>query len=209
MKRRTFISTTILGALSTNHVLATSPVAFTNSEQSEWLSSLLNATNAKQRKRYLLTDSALKTAYENTKQAWFSSGYEALGNDYFVCRNEELTLFPIALRHETLGQIDFAVLIFERNQKNEWEILQSLSGFNIEALAKSLPMLPANTDDLANYIFPTKASATINTKGYSTKNGNVSFDIRITENKAIVNVEIMVNNELVWNEKQASAHTLS
>lgn len=209
MKRRTFISTTILGALSANQLLASTPVTLTTPNTSKWFSLLLKVTNAKKRKRYLLTDKQLKTAYEATKDEWSLSGYQALGENYFLCRDGKLVLFPIELQHPLLGQIDFAILVFEKNKTNQWKSIKSLSGFDIEALIKSLDTFPTDSEDLANCILPTQSTPEFTTKGYKTPKGHVCFDTRITDNKAVVNAQIIVNNEIVWNGKHESKHTLS
>lgn len=210
MKRRTFISTAILGVLNTNQLLASTPIEATKSNVQKWFSVLLEATDAKQRKRYLLVDKQLKSVYETTKHEWSLSGYQALEDEYFMCRDGELALFPIELKHDNLGQIDFAVLVFEKTEKNGWQESRSLSGFHIEALTKSLGSLPVrNINEVADYIFPTGGIAGINENGYTTKKGSVSFYVEIIENKAIINAQILVNNEIVWNTKCESLHTLS
>lgn len=208
MKRRTFISTTILGALSANQLLAFTPLELTKADINRWLSQLLNAVKAQQRKRYLLADISLKTAYETTKEKWFSSGYGALGSDYFMCRNDNLALFPIELQHEVHGQIDFVVLVFEKKKNNEWNSVKSLSGFNVEALVESLNIFPADAEDLAYYILPTQSTPEFTIKGYKTPKGHVCFETRITDNKAIVNAQIIINDEIVWNQKHESKHSL-
>lgn len=209
MKRRNFISTTILGALSANQLLASTPVESTIPNISKWFSQLLKVTNAKQRKRYFLTDKKLKNTYEAIRDEWSLSGYQALGENYFLCRDGELALFPIELQHTTLGQIDFAVLVFEKKKSNEWKSVKSLSGFNIEALVKSLNTFSADVEDVANCILPTQSTPEFTIKGYKTPKGHVYFDTRITDNKAVVNVEITINNEIVWNGKHDSEHSLS
>lgn len=209
MKRRTFISTTILGTLSANQLLASTPVELTTPNTSRWFSLLLKVTNAKQRKRYLLTDKKLKTTYEAIRDEWSLSGYQALGENYFLCRDGELALFPIELQHTALGQIDFAVLVFEKKKINEWESVKSLSGFNIEALVKSLDTFSADVEDVANCILPTQSTPEFTIKGYKTPKGHVCFDTRITDNKAVINVQITINNEIVWNGKHDSKHSLS
>lgn len=203
MKRRSFITTAFFSGLLAPELL---PYA-SNQNLHPWLEVFLKSVNVKTKTKHFLMDKPLNDAYNLAATTWLKSGFKALGSDYFLCRNNQTALFPQVLSHPTLGQLDFAVLCFEKDIDGNWQPLPSFSSFQIEALSKASKDL--SFKNLEDYFLPCLQNSPKLPFSFSTKKGYVTCKVSMSKVQTTIDATISDGENNVWQKQFFSEHRLN
>lgn len=193
--------------MTTSQVFAHDNAVFTNLKGSE---SLLSKISKRTQSLQKLTNTQLLTSYEAALVQWRQSGYQPVGSDYYICLHRELALFPLHLRHESIGVLDEVILCFEKNKLGEWVKLKALSGFDLEALTVAATTLEKNnlTFNLCDYLLPHLSRKQESPFCFSTVKGEVSIKTVLSETNSITQVLVKKGSETLFQQQIKSKHTL-
>lgn len=199
MKRRKFISTTIVGSIGlctfTTYAREVDSVCSSGS----MLDLFFKTIDAKPYPLSELHDVTLLNTYKTKQKSWVSIGYKPIGDSFFLCKNDSYALFPIELFHDKLGQIDFAILCFQKTDDDtDWHDVQSLSGGAIDALTKAITSESNNITKFSDYILPVYTQALKKTNEYLTREGKVNIKVKYSSEYRLVNAQIFEKDTLIW-----------
>ncbi len=202
MNRRAFISVAFLSGLTADKLFASS---FFKTSTPQRFDIFLKSINVKIEKKILLSDNLLASAYEKNAQNWIKTGYTAFSSDYFLSKNNQLALFPIELYNASIGQIDLALLCFEKRTDGNWLALSPITAFHIEALA--LASTELTLENFENFILPSSKSTSI-PFSFCTANGHVTCKVSMKESITIIDAAIFEGQQAIWQKQFYSEHNL-
>ncbi len=201
INRRAFISATLLSSLTLLKVKAFSTSVFLKSNIDQFIENI----GAKVEKRALLQDKQLMQLSHDAFKKWHAIGYKHFKDSYYLLSSRGLYFFPIELYHKSLGQVDFALLIFEKDDFGGWFNHKPINGFQIKELNNAVDDLAekVSINSIQEYILPVIKTGSQDSYAYSTKKGKVRSIARVINNQTYLETEIWVDDKPIW---QKNAH---
>ncbi len=213
MKRRFFIQGTTLGSIGIGigSDLLTFPISLEYGSVAKWLRQL-SWTLSVQRRTQARSAPESFNQITGTKNEYFAShGYHKMSdNCYFFGENEQYCFYPVVTRDQSSGISDLLMPVFRMDQSNQWQSVQTLSGFQVEALMKASHALRENSPaTIQNWLFPVGKANTINKAGsYATREGTVSVVTTLKNGRGTTTCTVMNRSGKVFHETFSSSHSL-
>ncbi|MFN0175589.1 MAG: hypothetical protein ACKVU0_13140 [Saprospiraceae bacterium] len=216
MKRRNFVRNAALGAISLGIFtpdLIASPFTFQGSSIApRWLGQLGGALCGNRRFKARIAPESFAQLTLVTNDYFAQRGYRSENDAFHFFGDQEAWCFyPLHFRHAASGVSDFVVPVLHRESDNNWHLVKTLSGFQIEALLKVSQELPGKTtESLQNLLIPVEKDI----KGqwgqaYKTRDGMVTVKTFINGGKAETTCTITGREGMVFNKTFSSRHSLN
>lgn len=215
MKRRFFIQGTTLGTLGLG-IMPPDLIAFpanvehsgvaTWLRQMSWTLSVQRRTQAKSGPESF----AQVTGEKNVHLA--NLGYHKMSDTcYFFGDDEQYCFYPLVARHTASGTSDLLLPVYRRNSQHQWQPVQTLSGFQVEALIKASHALREKSPAMIqSLLFPIgKASTGHGAGAYTTREGTVSIVTKVKNGRTSTTCTVTNRDGKVFHETFSSHHTLA
>jgi hypothetical protein len=212
MKRRAFVHTAVFSAIGIG-ISPSLPLFsfFQPAGVNQWLRQLLAATKGK---RLLIAPVATASFQELTTSlnVYFAKrGYIAEHPDYFFYKGQENTcLYALKLRHAASGMCDILVPVLTIGPDGNWHHTNTLTGYQVEALARAADALADQPIPLQQLLLPSGAKARIPAHlGFSSNAADISFSTRIQGGKALTSIAVNNNGQILFQDSFESKHCLT
>lgn len=213
MKRRFFIQGTTLGSiglgLGAADLLAV-PMSIEYPSVKRWLSQL-SWTLSVQRRTLARSAPESFSQVSSARNEYFACQgfYKMSDTCYFFGENEEYCFYPLVARDQSSGMRDLLMPVFHM-RGDQWQPVQTLSGFQVEALMKASHALRENSPStIQHLLFPIGKANSIQKAGsYATREGTVSIVTILKKGRATTTCTVMNRSGKVFHETFTSSHSL-
>ena len=213
MKRRFFIQGTTLGSiglgLGASDILAF-PMSLEYTSVKRWLSQLSWTLSVQRRTQARSAPESFCQASGARNEYFACHGFYKMSDTcYFFGENEEYCFYPLVARDQSSGMSDLLMPVF-RMHGDQWQPVQTLSGFQVEALMKASHALRENSPaKIQHLLFPIGKANSIKKAGsYATREGTVSIVTTLKKGRATTTCTVMNRNGKVFHETFSSSHSL-
>jgi hypothetical protein len=210
MKRSTFVRATSVGLFA----LGILPELSAINGQAKitpklWMRQLVDATAARRRSGPLTGAASFREEIRNLRSYFAERGYLPENNSfYFYHENERCCFFDVCLRRDRIGLVDVLLPVLYRDDAGKWGHLTTLSGFQLEALAKASAQLSVQQAPLAHMLLPTPSAVALTGGMFQSATGIVNTTTKIDRNGVRTSITITSNDRIVLDETFESGHCL-
>jgi len=203
------MGTISLGVVSTD--LFSLPFAKEYAGVANWLNEISLTSSVFRRSQAISAQSSFADITSEKNKYFADRGYEKMNDTcYFFGDQEEYCFYPIISDHKVSGTKDLLMPVFKRNASQQWEFVQALSGFQVDAMIKASYALRAlSTVRVQNLLFPVGRDLTGNKAGnYASRDGIVSTHTTLRHGKAVTTCTVIDQSGMVYQETFTSRHSL-
>jgi len=215
MKRRFFIQGTTLGTIGLGIMppdLIAFPANFEHSSVATWLRQMSWTLIVQRRTVAISAPESFREITSGKNEYFANHGYHTLSETcYFFGDDEQYCFYPLVARHTASGTSDLLLPVYRRNSQNQWQPVQTLSGFQVEALIKASHALREKSPAMIqSLLFPIGAVSTGHGAGaYATREGTVSIVTRLKNGRATTTCTVTNRDGKVFHETFSSSHSLA
>ncbi len=209
MKRRTFLHTGSYGLLGLG--LPASAYSLTPQARSgvqHWLREFAQAVNARHRSLTLSCPAGLREQIESTNAFMAVRGYLSETAGAFFTPGQSHCFYPLVLRRAQAGLLDLLVPVFTTGPDGRWQPAKVLTGYQLEALARTAAALSNQDLPLSELLLPLRSTPG-GTGGYETRLGQVQIITRIQEGQSHTAITVHTGRQLMYDTAFPSAHNLT
>lgn len=215
MKRRFFIQGTTLGTIGLGIIspdLLAIPANFEHGSVATWLRQMSWTLTVQRRTLAISAPESFKQITSGKNEYFANHGYHPVSETcYFFGDDEQYCFYPLIARHTASGISDLLLPVYRWNSQHQWQPVQTLSGFQVEALIKASHALREKSPAMIqSLLFPIgKASAGHGAAAFATREGTVSIVTRLKNGRATTTCSVMNRDGKVFHETFSSHHTLA
>ena len=212
MKRRTFVRTAALSAFGLSLKPGIAPFAFLHTTGvQQWLRSLVAATSARRRSGALVAAESFRELTNSLNTYFSKRGYEADHSEfYFYNEQESCCFYALKLQHSAAGLSDVLVPVLTRSSDGAWQHVNTITGYQLEALAVAAKALAEHPTPLQQLLLPGNKRGSIPAHiGFSSEQADVAISTRLQGGKAETSIAISDKGQVIFNRTFASRHCLT
>lgn len=215
MKRRFFIQGTTLGTIGLGIIspdLIAFPANFEHGNVAKWLRQMSWTLAVQRRTQAKYSADSFEQITGGKNEYFATHGYHTMSETcYFFGNDEQYCFYPLVARHAASGTSDLLLPVYQRNSQNEWQPVQTLSGFQVEALIKASHALREKSPAMIqSLLFPIgKVSTGHGAGAYATREGTVSIVTKLRNGRATTTCTVTNRDGKVYHETFSSSHSLA
>ena len=205
MNRRTFFRNGTLGALSLS-LPALPGLSLLPENVGQWLHQITRATGLRRGRLPLDATGTLQPHLEAIEAKLEPRGYYRDSNDvYFSGAIPELLFYPLWLRHRAAGLTDLMLAVLVRQADGSWQRITTLTGFQVEALARAAAALAETGLPLAELLLPVRTTE----GGFGSRHGRIQLVTRMQPGSVATSITVQNGRDVVFEATFASQHSLT
>ena len=173
-----------------------------------WLQQLAIAAGTRRRSSLLIWSVSLREQMSQSNAYLAARGF--LREDsalYFYGSDQNYCFYPLVLRHRLTGTTDLLVPVFGRRADGNWQQINVLTGYQIEALAYAATALAERELPVDKLLMPA-GFAPFNGLEYRTHQGTVSTRTQLHKGAASTVLTICQGTDILFSETILSRHCL-
>ena len=211
MKRRIFVRNAALGAFSLG-IFTPGVLPFLGKAPSgaatQWLQQLALELNARRRSTARVApESFTEVTYAATNYFAKKDYHSKSETFYFLGDQDSWCFYPVYLGLVASVGADMLVPVFHRDAANNWHLVKTLSGFQVEALARASQSLEGYTPaELQDLLMPVIAGKDQGLLGFCTRKGMVQLKTSILDGSTQTSCSIHSGSEELFRETFNSRH---
>lgn len=215
MKRRFFIQGTTLGTIGLGIMspdLIALPVHFEYGSVATWLRQMSWTLGVNRRSSAISAPESFRQVTSGKNDYFANHGYHPMSETcYFFGDDEQYCFYPLVARHTASGTSDLLLPVYRRNSQNEWQPVQTLSGFQVEALIKASHALREKSPAMIqSLLLPIgKVSTGPGAGTYATREGTVSIFTEVKNGRTSTTCTVRNRDGKVFHETFSSSHSLA
>ena len=212
MKRRVFVQSAAISAFGLSLKPGFVPFSlFQSSGVQQWLRALVVATSAKRRSSALVGRESFE-ALTATLNAYFSKrGYHAEHTGfYFYNEQERCCFYPLKLQHSVAGLCDMLVPVLTRDSDGSWRHINTLTGYQVEALARAAKALADHPTPLQHLLLPANGPSRVPAHiGFGSEKASIAFSTSLQDGIAKTSISISDHGQVIFKDTFISRHCLT
>jgi hypothetical protein len=211
MKRRNFLAASALtvGAFIQSSTPALSRPLSTHKQQ---LTDFLENIGAVPLFISFLNDPELLTIYQKKSKSLTDMGYRLHDAKLYFCDEDQVAIFPLALKNDSLGIMDLSTLFLRKNVTGKWQYCNTMSSFHFDAIAQVVSQFKTKPDQksLTELFVPVLAKSENPIPGtILTAKGAMNLKVLIGDQKTTLEFSLEQNRKTLFAQNLISRHTLS
>ena len=215
MKRRTFVQQSAFGAISLGVVsgnTAFNPFSFTPHDVTKWLRNMSWNLVLTRRSSSQLDPASFDQITTAKNEHFALLGFVRQEDHfYFFGDRDHFAFYPLVSTASFSGSHDFIMPVFRHLSKDQWQYVQTLSGYQVEAMMQASHALrKKGPSAVQNLVFPVGKNSGESTSGsYATNNGHVQVITKLKKGKAITTYSVFDPSGKIHEESFACSHLMA
>lgn len=215
MKRRSFVQQSALGAIGIGigtPALAYNPFAFRYTHVIQWLRQMSWNLIITRRSQAHSSPSSFENITSEKNEHFAQLAFVKPDEHfYFFGDHDQFAFYPLVSTQQSSGSPDFIMPLFRQFETGEWQYVQTLNGFQVEAMVKASHALrKKEPSQLQHLIFPVGKMTGENSAGsYATHNGFVQVVTQLKRGRALSTYTIFDQSGKVHKDTFSCLHLMA